>query len=273
MTTETTETMETTRTTEFPELIARTPYLWRAGRPESAFRLICLPHAGAGAAAYADWARLLPPEIELVAVQLPGRQNRIAEDPFTEVGPLVTTLTHALRPVLDRPYAFFGHSCGAALAFELAKAVRARGRRGPEHLFLSAQASPEFEGTPQLHQLDDDAFRAEMVALGGIDEEILRDESVMRSLIPVLRTDFTLWERHRTAPAEPLDCPITVLCGDSDPRTPTGSVTGWGKHTGADFSVRFYPGGHFYFLESGAGDVVSFLSRQLLGAPVDGRTS
>lgn len=96
------------------ELVAETPYIWRARRPESTQRLICLPHAGAGAAAYADWIPLLPPEIELVAVQLPGRQNRIAEEPFTAVGPLVSTLTHALRPVLDRPYAIFGHSCGAA---------------------------------------------------------------------------------------------------------------------------------------------------------------
>lgn len=257
---------------ETRELVAETPYIWRARQPESRYRLICLPHAGAGAAAYADWVRLLPPEIELVAVQLPGRQNRIAEEPFTAVGPLVSTLTHALRPVLDGPYAFFGHSCGAALAFELAKALRARGRRGPDQLFLSAQPAPDHTGVRRLHDLPDDAFRAEMTALGGIDREILDDDLVMRSLLPVLRTDFTLWERHRTAPADPLDCPITVLCGDSDPRTPTDSVAGWGKHTDAEFYARFYPGGHFYFLESGAADVVSFMSAKILSA-THGRTA
>jgi surfactin synthase thioesterase subunit len=248
------------------ELVAETPYIWRARRPESTQRLICLPHAGAGAVAYADWIPLLPPEIELVAVQLPGRQNRIAEEPFTAVGPLVSTLTHALRPVLDRPYAIFGHSCGAALAFELAKALRARGRRGPDQLFMSAQPAPGFTGVRQLSSLPDDEFRAEMLALGGIDREILEDPFVLDSLLPVLRTDFALWEGHRTAPSEPLDCPLTVLCGDDDPRTPPDSVAGWQAHTNAEFYARFYPGGHFYFLESGAADVVSFLSRKMLTA-------
>ncbi|CAM5489873.1 hypothetical protein SGRIM128S_08722 [Streptomyces griseomycini] len=87
---------------EFPELVAETPYVWRASKGGThRHRLICFPHAGAGAGAYAEWAGLVPPDIELAAVQLPGRQNRIAEDPVTAVGPLVRVLTQALRPVLD----------------------------------------------------------------------------------------------------------------------------------------------------------------------------
>lgn len=112
-------------TVQSTELVSETPYIWRARQPGSRHRLICFPHAGAGATTYAEWAPALPAEIELVAVQLPGRQNRIAEEPFTEVGPLVSVLTHALRPVLSGSFSFFGHSCGAALAFELAKALRA----------------------------------------------------------------------------------------------------------------------------------------------------
>jgi medium-chain acyl-[acyl-carrier-protein] hydrolase len=250
------------------ELVAQTPYLWRARRPGSSQRLICLPHAGAGAAAYAGWARLLPPEIELVAVQLPGRQNRIAEEPFTEVAPLVNVLTHALRPVLDAPFAFFGHSCGAALAYELARALRSRSRRGPDRLYLSAHPAPDATGIRELHDLSEDEFRAEMVGLGGIDSEILADEYVMASLLPILRADFALWERHRPAPGPRLDCPITVLAGDSDPRTPRDTVAGWRRCTSADCDVRFYPGGHFYFLEPDA-EVVSFIGREMLSSGVN----
>jgi medium-chain acyl-[acyl-carrier-protein] hydrolase len=232
--------------------------------------LICFPHAGAGAAAYADWAGLLPPEIELIAVQLPGRQNRIAEEPFNEAGALVTVLTHALRPVLDSPFAFFGHSGGAALAYELTKALRFRSRRGPEHLFLSARAAPDENGLRQLHDLPEHEFRAEVLALGGIDPEIACDEDVMSALLPLLRADFGLWERHTPTPDTPLDCPITVLCGESDPRAPLPSVDRWRAYTTAEFSTQIYPGGHFYFLESPT-EVVSFIGRKMLGPAINRR--
>ncbi|GHF02333.1 thioesterase [Streptomyces longispororuber] len=254
-----------------PELAGETPYIWRARQPRSRHRLICFPHAGAGATAYADWAALLPPEVELVAVQLPGRQDRIAEEPFTEVGPLVSVLTHALRPVLGGSFSFFGHSCGAALAFELAKALRAKGQPGPDHLFLSAQAAPGATGIRQLHALPDDEFRDAMLTLGGIDEEIANDEFVMDSLVPVLRADFALWERHRTAPDAPLDCPITVLAGEDDPQAPKESLEGWRAQTTAECAVLFHPGGHFYFLDS-PGTVVSTLTEKMLGAAA-GRTA
>jgi medium-chain acyl-[acyl-carrier-protein] hydrolase len=236
-------------TTRTSELVPESRYLWRARRSGADRRLICFPHAGAGAAAYADWADRLPSSVELVAVQLPGRQNRIVEDPFTEVAPLIDALVQALRPVSDLPFAFFGHSCGAQCAHELAKALRAQGRRGPEHLFLSAQPAPGNAGVPQLHQLDDEDFRDAVVRLGGIDPEIAADEYVMESLQPLLRADFTLWERHRPVPAAPLDCPITVLCGDADPRVPVASTDGWRGETTAGCTVEVLPGDHFYFLE------------------------
>lgn len=254
------------------ELVTETPYIWRARRPAGTIRLICLPHAGAGAAAYGEWARLLPAEVELAAIQLPGRQNRIAEEPFTDVPSLVNVLTHALRPVLDGRYALFGHSCGAALAYELAAALRARGRRGPERLFLSAQPAP---GTPvrQVHDLPTDEFLDEMIALGGIDPEILDDDMVMESLLPTLRADFALWERHTPTPAPPLDCPITALAGDVDPRTAVHTVNGWQAYTTGPFTTRIYPGGHFYFLGSGAVGVVSSLARDLLSSDADRSTT
>lgn len=254
------------------ELAPETPYIWRARRPGATRRLICFPHAGAGASAYADWAALLPPEIELVAVQLPGRQDRIGEDPFTEVGPLVTVLTQALRPVFDVPFAFFGHSAGATLAYELTRALQARGSRGPEQLFLSAQPAPGRSRVRRLHELSDEDFAAEIARLGGIDPELAEDEDVMEALLYTLRADFTLWERHSPEPDAPLDCSITVLSGDSDPRAPLDEVKRWSEHTTGAFGTEFFPGGHFYFFESSA-EVVSVIGHKMLTPATNWRTA
>ncbi|MET8183612.1 alpha/beta fold hydrolase [Streptomyces sp. NPDC005336] len=259
-------------TAQTTELVPETPYIWRAKKAAPTHRLICFPHAGAGATAYADWAPLLPPQIEIVAVQLPGRQSRIAEEPFAQVAPLVQALSHALRPVLDLPFAFFGHSCGAALAHELAKALRAQKRPGPQTLFLSAQPAPGAQGVRPLHRLPEDEFSQAILELGGIDPEIAADPYVMATLLPVLRADFALWETHHPAPEAPLDCPIVALAGDSDPRTSRASVDMWRDHTDADFRSHFYPGGHFYFLDRPA-DVVSLIGRILTTASTSGGTA
>jgi surfactin synthase thioesterase subunit len=250
------------------ELAPFTPYLWRARRPAAEHRLICFPHAGGGATAYADWAALLPPHIELVAVQLPGRQDRIAEEPFTDVPAMVSVLVHALRPVLDGSFAFFGHSAGAALAFEVAGALRARGSRLPTQLFLSAQPAPGVSAVRRLHELPDQAFRDEILALGGIEAEVADDEDVMDSLLETLRADFTLWERHRPPPAAPIETPITVLAGDTDPRAPLDEVKRWQEYTTAGFAAEFFPGGHFYFFADPA-PVLAVIGRTLL--PAGGR--
>ncbi|MCT7357367.1 thioesterase domain-containing protein [Streptomyces sp. 15-116A] len=250
---------------EFPELVAETPYVWRASRGGAhRHRLICFPHAGAGAGAYAEWAGLLPPEIELAAVQLPGRQNRIAEDPVTEVGPLVRVLTQALRPVLDGSFSFFGHSGGAVLAFELARALQDRGGPRPRHLFLSAQPAPGSGGRVRvLHDLTDEELTAEVVRLGGIEPEIAEDEDVMASLLPTLRADFDLWEHHRIVPGPRLRSPITVFGGTDDPRAPLDTLDGWREQTDGAFTSRFFPGGHFYFLGRAA-ELIDHMSRAVL---------
>ncbi|MFD8691642.1 thioesterase II family protein [Streptomyces sp. NPDC059651] len=256
-----------------PELIAESPYIWRARQGGHRHRLICFPHAGAGAGAYADWAALLPPEIELAAVQLPGRQNRIAEAPVTEVGPLVKVLTQALRPVMDGRFSFFGHSGGAVLAFELARALQAKGGPQPSGLFLSAQSAPGTAGrVTQLHGLSDDDLAAEVVRLGGIEPEIAEDEDVMDALLPTLRADFDLWEHHRIAPGPRLKAPITVISGESDPRAPLDTLDGWRDQTDGEFSLRLYPGGHFYFLHDPA-ELIQDISQVLLESDRAGSVS
>jgi surfactin synthase thioesterase subunit len=252
-------------TVENVKLIAETPGYWRARRTNAPHRLICFPHAGAGAGSFTGWAGLLPPEIELVAAQLPGRQNRIAEDPATEVGPLVKELIQELEPVLTGSFAFFGHSCGAILAFEVARALHAQNGPNPSHLFLSAQPAPGTapDRVKQLSGLSDQELVAEMVSLGGLLPEIASNQVVMSMLLPTVRADFDLWENHELKPGPLLDCPITALLGERDPRSPVDTVDGWRDQTTGRFQTRLFDGGHFYFLAEPA-DVVGYLGQTLL---------
>jgi medium-chain acyl-[acyl-carrier-protein] hydrolase len=254
-------------------LAVETPYIWRARRPGCSHRLICFPYAGASAGVYADWAALLPPQIELAAVQLPGRMNRIAEAPATEFVPLIRLLAQALRPVLDGRFSFYGHSGGALLAFELARALRSGGRPRPDHLFVSGYPAPSARWeAPQLHALPDKELTAEIAALGGIDPEIAEDDYMMGALLPTLRADFALCERHRADPGPPLDVPITVLTGDADPRAPLDTLDGWREQTDRAFRIRQWSGGHFYFLGRTA-ELTRFISRTMLDSTMAGRTS
>ncbi|CAM5562961.1 thioesterase II family protein [Streptomyces aurantiogriseus] len=247
-------------------LVVESPFVWRARRKDCRHRLICFPHAGGGAGAFSGWAHRLPPGIELVAVQLPGRQNRVLEEPATEVGPLVRDVMRALRPLLAGPFSLFGHSCGALLAFEVAQALGVRGGPRPAHLFLSGESSPRAAlGRPQLHRLSQEEFRARVLSLGGFDEEVTEDEDALEILLPLVMADFRLWERHRIVPAPRLDVPVTVLVGDSDVRAPLDSLDAWRGHTNAEFDIRVYPGGHFYLFDDPVqSELLDFIARTLL---------
>src|SRR3712207_2603930 len=164
---------------ETDRLTVESPYVRRAARAERRIRLFCFPYAGAGASSYAEWPRLLPPEIELIAVQLPGREDRIGEAPFTQVAPAVRTIGLALRPYLQGPFAFFGHSSGALLAFELARALRRRTGMQPAHLVLSSQPPPDAPQPAPMHHLPDGEFRAGLRGLGGTAGSVFDDADLM----------------------------------------------------------------------------------------------
>ncbi|MGW2618052.1 thioesterase II family protein [Streptomyces sp. NPDC001500] len=245
-------------------LIAETPLVRRARRANRRVRLFCLPHAGAGASAFAAWPGLFPPEVEIVAVQLPGREDRVGEPHPASVDVAVRMVAVALRPYLQGPYAFFGHSGGALLAFELARALRKRGTQ-PQHLFLSGQSAPGHDlAAPELHRLSDDDFRAALRSLDGTSEGVFGDPELMKLLLPTLRADFTLWENHRHRPDQPLSVPITALGGDTDPRAPVSGLRAWQEQTTGAFSVEVFPGGHFYLNDSEA-ELAAILGGTLLG--------
>ncbi|MEU2915727.1 thioesterase II family protein [Streptomyces massasporeus] len=245
-------------------LIAETPFVRRARRSNRRVRLFCFPHAGAGASAFAAWPDLFPSDVEIVAVQLPGREDRVGEPHPASVDVAVRMVAVALRPYLQGPYAFFGHSGGALLAFELARALRKRGTQ-PGHLFLSGQSAPGYDvAAPELHRLSDDDFSAALRSLDGTSDGVFTDPELMKLLLPTLRADFTLWENHRHRPDQPLSVPVTALGGDTDPRAPVGGLRAWEEQTTGAFSVEVFPGGHFYLNDSEA-ELAAVLGRTLLG--------
>jgi medium-chain acyl-[acyl-carrier-protein] hydrolase len=215
--------------------------------PEAGLRLFCLPHTGGGAAVYRAWAQALAPHIEAVSIRLPGRETRYAQEPYSRLDELVPALVAATEPFLDRPYAWFGHSMGALIAFEACREARRRGLPEPERLFVSGRRAPHLPARDRpVHAASTDVLVAHLRHLNGTPREVLEDRAALTVLLPTLRADFAVSETylHRTAP--PLDCPISVFGGALDPVTTTGELTAWQEHTAADWSVRFFPGDHFF---------------------------
>ncbi|MCX4744974.1 alpha/beta fold hydrolase [Kitasatospora sp. NBC_01287] len=242
-----------------------------AVRPQSRLRLICFHPAGAGAYLYRGWAAALPADVDLFAVQLPGRENRLAEPCLTDYQQAVTELSEVLRPLLlDGPYAFFGHSMGAMLAYGVAAAAARRGDPLPHRLLLSGCGGP---GTPQRkpgrgHWTDDDLV-ADLREMGGTPEEVLAQPELLELILPTLRADYTLcdgyYRDHREPVFPPLACPVSIFGGVDDLVSRT-DLERWTATTRAGSSVRMFPGGHFYLTGESRGPLLSALTAELATA-------
>jgi len=222
-------------------------------RPGRKIRLFCFPHAGGGASAFRDWPADLPPSIEVCAVQLPGRENRITERPFTDLKALVSVLGRSLEPHLALPFAFFGHSMGALVAFELARELRRRRHAAPAHLFVSGRGAPGALGRSQrLHHLPDGRLVARLRRMGGTPAAVLKDTELLRLVLPAFRADLTLCETYEADDEAPLDCPLTAFSGMSDDDADRRALATWGRHVRARFQIRRFSGGHFFLVRAQA---------------------
>jgi surfactin synthase thioesterase subunit len=248
-----------------------TPWLTRfAARPSATHRLFCFSYAGGGAAIYRPWALGMPAHVEVAAVMLPGRESRLREAPATSMGELLQGLLPALLPQLGRPFAFFGHSMGALVAYETARALQRRGAPAPAKLLLSGRRAPHLPETdPPLHHLDDDAFVAEIDRrYKGIPAEILEHRELLEILLPGLRADMTVIETHRHDAGATFAGAITVYGGVDDARAPREHLLAWQQHTEYPLGVRQFAGGHFYFNEPGARDaLIGAVAAEVSGIP------
>ncbi|MFC8173448.1 MULTISPECIES: thioesterase II family protein [unclassified Streptomyces] len=220
-------------------------------------RLVCFPHAGGAATAYARLARTLPADLDVVAVQYPGRQDRYREEPFTALAPLVEAvageLARGVAAEPDRPYALFGHSMGALVAFETARLLARDGVPAPERLFLSGRGAPETRPSPFTGTFDDADVLAEVRRLNGTAPSMLDNPEVLEMVLPALRADYRALSAYRWEGGEPLPVPVTALIGDGDPMVPVADAEAWRAHTTGAFDLKVFTGGHFYLDDHLAG--------------------
>lgn len=225
-------------------------------------RLFCFPYAGAGPSIFRAWSDDLPREVEICAIQLPGREGRFKEPPFRRLAPLVQALATGIAPWLTIPFAFFGHSMGALVSFELTRELRRRGATTPVHLFLSGRRAPQVPEPDPLHMLPEPELLAKLRAMGGIPEVVLREPELVALFLPILRADLTVIEAVDVALEEPLECPISTFGGTQDGRASRADLEAWRQHTRRDFTLEMLPGGHF-FLQSARLSLLRSMSRTL----------
>jgi surfactin synthase thioesterase subunit len=239
---------------------------WLAGQdlnPEAELRLLCLPYAGGGAAVFHRWRDLVPRGVQVCGVELPGRGHRMSELPYQRLTPLVRALAGALDPVLDRPFALFGHSMGGLIAFELARALRAAGKLQPVHLFVSAVATPgQPSSLPALRAAPDADVKKELRALNGTPRELLDDDELMALMLPVLRADFSVLETYEYRDEPPLPVPLTVFGGAADRVVPPSVLSGWRYQSSKGSRLQLFPGDHF-FVHAATAEVVGAVTTAL----------
>lgn len=243
---------------------AANPWLWLPlPRRAPALRLLCLAYAGGRPQVFSTWPSLLPHDVEVAAVELPGRGARSRERPHTRVRPLVDALATAIEADLDAPYAIFGHSLGALLGFELARELRDRGLPPPEALLVASSPAPHMPMTEgSLAELAESAVAAQLEELGASRASGLTAEA--RSLLlPYLRADLELYDTYEYVPGDPLDMPIAAYGGRFDAVVSEEELAAWEEQTAARFGgVRLLPGDHF-FLHAADGVLAAAVAREL----------
>ena len=215
--------------------------------PAARLRLFCLPFAGGGASLFRSWGKALAPAIEVCPIQLPGRENRFLEPAYTDALPLAEILASQIQLYAEKPFALFGHSMGALLAFELTRVLQQQNAPLPLTLFLSAHRAAHLPSRRSLiHELPDEEFIKKLRRFGGFPDEILEHQELLDFLLPTLRADLTLCGLYSHIPSAPLNCPLELYAGRQDTEVSPEEVEAWNEHTSQTANLHIFPGGHFF---------------------------
>ncbi|MFJ8035274.1 thioesterase II family protein [Streptomyces sp. NPDC096032] len=227
--------------------VLQSRWLRRFGSAEGGeLQLVCFPHAGGAASAYVGLSRALAPDIDVVSVQYPGRQDRRLEPALTSLPHLARAVAEELARAPRRPYAFFGHSMGAVVAYETARVLAEFDLAAPRHLILSGRGAPSPEPRAGDRLAGDAALISEIRRLGGTGSRVLNDPELMEMVLPTLRADYGALGLYRWEPGPPLDIPLTAMVGTADPIVTVDDVHGWLAHSTRPGELLTFPGGHFY---------------------------
>jgi len=213
---------------------------------QASLRLFCFPYAGGSPHAFRAWTDSLPDWIELYAANLPGRGNRLNEPPYTSLTELTQSLAQNIECYLGKRFAFFGHSMGALLSFELCRQLRRARGIEPDYLFVSGHRAPHLKDIAPVHNLPDAQFLEKVRELNGTPPEILENTELIEFMLPILRADFQLLETYSYLPDYKLNCPLEAYGGLEDSETGYEQISAWRDHTTNSFAQRMFPGDHFF---------------------------
>jgi medium-chain acyl-[acyl-carrier-protein] hydrolase len=209
-------------------------------------RLLCFPYAGGSASSFSKWYARLPEMVDVCPIELPGRGRRIADRAFTHVQALAQALIKDVLPYFDLPVVFFGHSMGALISFELARAMRKTGVQ-PVGLIVSGRRAPHSPLTaPRTFNLPDRDFTEELRRMKGTPDDVLEHAEFMEFMLPILRADFELCQTYTYLPEPPIHCPITLFMGEQDEEAKRQYIDAWKEQTLAEFRTYVIPGDHFF---------------------------
>ncbi|MEU8929189.1 alpha/beta fold hydrolase [Streptomyces sp. NPDC048409] len=235
---------------------------YRPAPRDTDLSLVCFPHAGGSASYFRPLADALAPVADVLSVQYPGRQDRRSEPPRTSISRLADEILAVLETLPRRRLVLFGHSMGACVAFEVARRIEQGTSLDLLGLVASGRTAPPEVRDRGVRSMDDAGVVDEIRRLNGTDERLLLDADVVEMILPAVRGDYTAVESYRYRPGPPLRCPISVLVGDDDPQVTLAEAAEWREHTEGAFTLRDFPGGHFYLAEQQAG-VVRALTEDL----------
>ncbi len=223
---------------------------YRRSNAKPQVRLICFPHAGGAATFYRSWTTHLPPEVDLLSVQYPGRQDRISEPCIEEMESLAELVAGELIGTLHQPTALFGHSMGAAVAYEVARRIEDATGAPLYLLFVSGRPAPKHARRGCIHLGTDADLFADVRRLGGTPDSVLDHPDLRDLLLPSLRGDYRLIETYQPQPAARLQTPIVAFVGDRDPDVTAQETQAWSEATSGTFGLHLFEGDHFYFREN-----------------------
>ncbi|HEX3044655.1 MAG TPA: thioesterase domain-containing protein [Bacillota bacterium] len=216
-------------------------------------KLFCLPYAGGSAMVYTKWRKYLNPWITLHPVEMAGRGKRFQIPLYQSFPEAVDDLCRMIQPELlhHNPYAFFGHSMGSFLVYELTRKLIALNYPEPAHLFLSGRYPPHIKKEEKVyHLLPEEEFRKEILEMGGTPPEVFEHQELLDIFLPILRADYKILETYESPACETrFGCPITTLLGDQDKDVSKDDMEQWRDYTTNQFDSYQFDGGHFFINE------------------------